>query len=126
TQCFQQFSGRGGDSNPAKGDLEADRPWRDNQSTVKKIRADWLDGESSSAATAELLEALRHASAADASAKVVELLNRRIAPQSIWDGIFDAAGEDRKSTRLNSSHVAISYAVFCLKKKKNKKYTLTE
>src|SRR5690625_6972754 len=30
---------------------------------------------------------------------------------------------DRKSTRLNSSHVAISYAVFCLKKKKNKKTT---
>src|SRR5207253_8096467 len=28
---------------------------------------------------------------------------------------------DRKSTRLNSSHVAISYAVFCLKKKKYKK-----
>src|SRR5690625_5311339 len=28
------------------------------------------------------------------------------------------AGTDRKSTRLNSSHVAISYAVFCLKKKK--------
>src|SRR5690625_956549 len=30
-------------------------------------------------------------------------------------------GKDRKSTRLNSSHVAISYAVFCLKKKKNTK-----
>src|SRR5215510_15828767 len=30
-------------------------------------------------------------------------------------------GRDRKSTRLNSSHVAISYAVFCLKKKKKKK-----
>src|SRR5207253_7941689 len=29
------------------------------------------------------------------------------------------AARDRKSTRLNSSHVAISYAVFCLKKKKN-------
>src|SRR5438128_9102628 len=29
--------------------------------------------------------------------------------------------EDRKSTRLNSSHGSISYAVFCLKKKKNKK-----
>src|SRR5690625_6073456 len=28
------------------------------------------------------------------------------------------ATQDRKSTRLNSSHVAISYAVFCLKKKK--------
>src|SRR5690625_6706243 len=30
---------------------------------------------------------------------------------------------DRKSTRLNSSHVAISYAVFCLKKKKTKRKT---
>src|SRR5438445_3302133 len=29
--------------------------------------------------------------------------------------------KDRKSTRLNSSHANISYAVFCLKKKKNKK-----
>src|SRR5689334_23523592 len=29
---------------------------------------------------------------------------------------------DRKSTRLNSSHSSISYAVFCLKKKKKKKY----
>src|SRR5690554_4477517 len=29
--------------------------------------------------------------------------------------------QDRKSTRLNSSHVRISYAVFCLKKKKKKK-----
>src|SRR5690606_42039337 len=32
-----------------------------------------------------------------------------------------ADGRDRKSTRLNSSHVKISYAVFCLKKKKKKK-----
>src|SRR2546426_2881603 len=30
-----------------------------------------------------------------------------------------AEGQDRKSTRLNSSHLVISYAVFCLKKKKN-------
>src|SRR6266567_9324585 len=30
---------------------------------------------------------------------------------------------DRKSTRLNSSHSQISYAVFCLKKKKKKNYT---
>src|SRR3712207_7481390 len=35
--------------------------------------------------------------------------------------------EDRKSTRLNSSHANISYAVFCLKKKKNKQSsTITE
>src|SRR5690348_18450409 len=31
-------------------------------------------------------------------------------------------GRDRKSTRLNSSHPSISYAVFCLKKKKIQKY----
>src|SRR5256885_12172805 len=31
---------------------------------------------------------------------------------------------DRKSTRLNSSHLVISYAVFCLKKKKNTKYVI--
>src|SRR5437870_10956612 len=33
------------------------------------------------------------------------------------DGTHGSAVADRKSTRLNSSHVAISYAVFCLKKK---------
>src|SRR5690554_7295313 len=33
--------------------------------------------------------------------------------------------QDRKSTRLNSSHVRISYAVFCLKKKKKIKYRTT-
>src|SRR5256885_5843926 len=32
-------------------------------------------------------------------------------------GMGVATGEDRKSTRLNSSHLVISYAVFCLKKK---------
>src|SRR5947209_17259779 len=37
-------------------------------------------------------------------------------PQSTV-AISDEQGEDRKSTRLNSSHANISYAVFCLKKK---------
>src|SRR5690349_22794998 len=35
-----------------------------------------------------------------------------------------SATEDRKSTRLNSSHVEISYAVFCMKKKKKNKIKL--
>src|SRR5437899_9539567 len=41
----------------------------------------------------------------------------------------DPPGRDRKSTRLNSSHLGISYAVFCLKKKKNPtefKYSLRD
>src|SRR5215510_15718245 len=37
---------------------------------------------------------------------------------------FLSENADRKSTRLNSSHVAISYAVFCLKKKKTIKFPL--
>src|SRR5690606_40769679 len=41
----------------------------------------------------------------------------RRAPSSLRRGL------DRKSTRLNSSHVKISYAVFCLKKKKETNYT---
>src|SRR5438876_7721811 len=39
--------------------------------------------------------------------------------------VLQAAAEDRKSTRLNSSHPSISYAVFCLKKKK-KKFKIAE
>src|SRR5690242_21614584 len=34
------------------------------------------------------------------------------------DSCTEVRGKDRKSTRLNSSHMSISYAVFCLKKKK--------
>src|SRR5690349_23516720 len=44
------------------------------------------------------------------------LLAAVIGSVSFW-----GSNIDRKSTRLNSSHVEISYAVFCLKKKKNKK-----
>src|SRR3712207_7064819 len=39
------------------------------------------------------------------------------ATLAIWPDLV--VGLDRKSTRLNSSHANISYAVFCLKKKKN-------
>src|SRR5690554_7759523 len=43
-------------------------------------------------------------------------------PEAIRKGVEDDPDMplDRKSTRLNSSHVRISYAVFCLKKKKKK------
>src|SRR5690554_7476769 len=45
-----------------------------------------------------------------------------IAGVAQWTVVAAFAGrQDRKSTRLNSSHVRISYAVFCLKKKKIKK-----
>src|SRR2546430_13265197 len=40
-----------------------------------------------------------------------------LVPFFTWLGIKQAKAKDRKSTRLNSSHSQISYAVFCLKKK---------
>src|SRR5438309_2871634 len=52
-----------------------------------------------------------------------ELLGRAaVAPvEALPHALAARADEDRKSTRLNSSHSSISYAVFCLKKKKNQR-----
>src|SRR5438067_5234258 len=44
----------------------------------------------------------------------------RILVMARADVTESVSARDRKSTRLNSSHVSISYAVFCLKKKKKK------
>src|SRR2546422_9328460 len=44
--------------------------------------------------------------------------------RSVWDRSATRSYTDRKSTRLNSSHGYISYAVFCLKKKKKTKLEL--
>src|SRR5437667_1871380 len=58
--------------------------------------------------------------------------SQRMSGFSVGDGTgqlrrsqYCAAISDRKSTRLNSSHITISYAVFCLKKKKKKPHTST-
>src|SRR5260221_8061779 len=50
------------------------------------------------------------------AAKLAFLVKAMRPLPSKWHGLTD-----RKSTRPNSSHTVISYAVFCLKKKKNKK-----
>src|SRR3712207_8643227 len=47
------------------------------------------------------------------------------AAYSGFEGADAEGTSDRKSTRLNSSHANISYAVFCLKKKKNHKLSVT-
>src|SRR3712207_7537244 len=53
------------------------------------------------------------------------LLDREPGVAKPRQGRVEAVGsEDRKSTRLNSSHANISYAVFCLKKKKIKRHTI--
>src|SRR5690625_7217752 len=53
--------------------------------------------------------------AVNADLGALEAVDKAAVRQTVFAG---SRVEDRKSTRLNSSHVAISYAVFCLKKKK--------
>src|SRR5688500_20030213 len=60
----------------------------------------------------------------DVLIKLIELLriDENASGKSRHDGLTpDFRARDRKSTRLNSSHLVISYAVFCLKKKKEYK-----
>src|SRR2546426_8171240 len=52
-----------------------------------------------------------------------QLVHRLFGKRLEVDGREVAADLDRKSTRLNSSHLVISYAVFCLKKKKTQHLT---
>src|SRR5258707_11795742 len=66
----------------------------------------------------------RHLAALEARTHLATLA-RGLALAAAAGGLADtgaraAAARDRKSTRLNSSHANISYAVFCLKKKKTK------
>src|SRR5690606_40950511 len=53
--------------------------------------------------------------------KLVELADQLAAMAERALALLVEGNRDRKSTRLNSSHVKISYAVFCLKKKKKKR-----
>src|SRR2546426_8226133 len=67
----------------------------------------------------ELVAALLHAESRRAQAPLVRF-NCAAIPGEL------AEAEDRKSTRLNSSHLVISYAVFCLKKKKQQKLSMIQ
>lgn len=79
--------------NPFKGDAAADQPWKRNRELASKLRTDWTTGKIDPAATTEFLAVLRSASDQDACAKAVEIINRGISPQSIWDALFVGSGE---------------------------------
>jgi hypothetical protein len=81
------------DPNPAQADLPSDRPYRRNLELVKNIPDGWLDGKPNADATAEMIATIREGSAKDTSEKAVELLNRGVAPQSLFEAFFDGAGE---------------------------------
>src|SRR5690606_39563829 len=73
------------------------RPWRPHRTRFAPVRA-------------------RHRGGGRQPEEEPAVLPRRAC--GAGQGGHPASAEDRKSTRLNSSHVKISYAVFCLKKKK--------
>ncbi len=81
------------DGNPARRDDPADLPWKRNQERADRVKEGWTGGTPDTAASADLLATLRKGSDADACDQVVELLNRGVAPQSIWDALFAGAGE---------------------------------
>src|SRR5436309_5892743 len=56
----------------------------------------------------------------DTRFRTVEISDPRFERDGLRFATVKSPALDRKSTRLNSSHVKISYAVFCLKKKKKK------
>ena len=83
---------RGGD-NPAKQDLAADRPGKQNLERAKTIRDGWQEGKLDDQATSDLLATLHSASVDDACQQVVTMLNGGVSPQSIWDAILVSSGE---------------------------------
>src|SRR2546426_6195627 len=66
------------------------------------------------------VEALTERVEREAGALLDEIEQAGGAARAVERGMFQEAIADRKSTRLNSSHLVISYAVFCLKKKKKR------
>lgn len=80
-------------TNPARRDADADRPWRENQRRLTRIRAEWQNGRTNGTAAGDLLASLRTCSPGEASDQIVTLLNREVSPASLWDGLFLMAGE---------------------------------
>jgi hypothetical protein len=79
-------------------DLQGDRPrpigpYEQNLENSAKVRADWTAGREDASATRELLAVLREATPEAASASALALLNRGIAPASLWDAVILYAGE---------------------------------
>jgi hypothetical protein len=83
----------GAKDNPANSDFPADRPFRENRETAKKIRAGWIDGKANEGAAADMLQTLRAGSASDTSEMTAKLLNHGVSHHSISEALFNGAGE---------------------------------
>src|SRR5690606_40695729 len=81
------------------------------------IPSDWIQGTCAVNCIAEVVESKWNHRCSDRT-KVTSVVANVIILIACSDSLRTNISRDRKSTRLNSSHVKISYAVFCLKKKK--------
>jgi len=84
---------REGASNPAEGDLDADRPGRKNAALAQKFRSDWQIGKTDSQATHDLLTTIYAGDAGEMGNQIVETINRGVSPQSVWDALLVGGGE---------------------------------
>ncbi len=82
-----------GQPNPSTSDLAADRPGRSNRELVKNMKDLWSGKRVDDHATVDLIQTLHDCDAAQASEKVVAMINEGVALQSIWDGLFGSAAE---------------------------------
>lgn len=93
------------------------RLWQHNRELAANLPVDWLEGQPSAEATTDLLATIRQATPEETARKAAELLKAGVAPQSIWDASFLAAGEllmrhparpERWGTGLVPIHAATS------------------
>src|SRR5438132_8022735 len=98
--------------------------------SLSRIFFSFIDTATTEIYTLSLHDALPISTSADSVASfratvsglpTIQMLSQRYSSVTSASGSSAARTRDRKSTRLNSSHTVISYAVFCLKKKKKTK-----
>ncbi len=79
--------------NPQAAESAPDLPGRKNAELAKKLAPNWTSGKPDDAAVRDFVSTLRTGSEDDSCRQVVELLNRGVAVQSLWDALFLASGE---------------------------------
>ena len=79
--------------NPAQRNDEPDVDFRDNLKRAGRIRADWQRGTVTPQATTDVLALQRKGTPTEACEQMVTLLNKKIDPASLWDGLLLTAGE---------------------------------
>jgi hypothetical protein len=82
-----------GEPDPATHDLAPDRPWRRNRERLRQIPPTWKGGHDDPGARSELRAGLYRVSDEDAGRLVVEMLQRGISPEVLWQVLFDTAAE---------------------------------